>query len=66
MSLNGVAPPNTPRFSGEPEGGAITGNRLFVATPGEGQTPTPFNAFNPFNPFNQIISSGTRALLRFR
>src|SRR5438874_75913 len=50
MNLNGVAPPNTPRFAGQPEGGV-----------GEVQTPTPANAFNPFNPFNQIISGGTRA-----
>src|SRR5438477_10735591 len=51
MNLNGVAPPNTPRFAGQPEG----------AGAGEVQTPTPANAFNPFNPFNQIISGGTRA-----
>src|SRR5437764_6832928 len=51
MDLNGVAPPNTPRFAGQPEG----------PNPGEVQTPTPANAFNPFNPFNQIISGGTRA-----
>src|SRR5205814_4994368 len=50
-NLNGVAPPNTPRFVGQPAG---TG-------PGEVQTNTPVNAFNPFNPFNQIISGGTRA-----
>jgi iron complex outermembrane receptor protein len=49
--LNGVAPPNTPRFAGQPEG----------AGAGEVQTNTPVNAFNPFNPFNQIISGGTRA-----
>ena len=61
-NLNGVAPPNTPRFAGQPEGGTIdpvTGQ--FVATPGEVQTLTPADAFNPFNPFNQIISGGTRA-----
>ncbi len=51
MNLNGVAPPNTPRFIGQPEG----------ANAGEVQTNTPVNAFNPFNPFNQIISGGTRA-----
>ena len=50
-SLNGVAPPNTPRFAGQPEGSGV----------GEDQTPTPVDAFNPFNPFNQIISGGTRA-----
>src|SRR5437763_3100379 len=50
-NLNGVAPPNTPRFVGQPAG---TG-------PGEVQTNVPVNAFNPFNPFNQIISGGTRA-----
>src|SRR5207253_142726 len=49
--LGGVAPPNTPRFAGQPEG----------AGAGEVQTPTPPNAFNPFNPFNQIIAGGTRA-----
>jgi iron complex outermembrane recepter protein len=51
MDLGGVAPPNTPRFAGQPEG----------AGAGEVQTSTPANAFNPFNPFNQIISGGTRA-----
>jgi iron complex outermembrane recepter protein len=51
MDLGGVAPPNTPRFVGQPAG---TGA-------GEVQTNTPVNAFNPFNPFNQIISGGTRA-----
>ena len=51
MNLNGVPPPNTPRFVGQPAG---TG-------PGEVQTNTPVDAFNPFNPFNQIISGGTRA-----
>jgi iron complex outermembrane receptor protein len=50
-NLNGVPPPNTPRFVGQPAG---TG-------PGEVQTNTPVDAFNPFNPFNQIISGGTRA-----
>ena len=49
--LGGVAPPNTPRFAGQPEG----------AGAGEVQTPTPPDAFNPFNPFNQIIAGGTRA-----
>src|SRR5438874_7558071 len=58
--LNGVAPPNTPRFAGQPEGGTIV-NGMFVPTPGEVQTSVPANAFNPFNPFNQIISGGTRA-----
>jgi iron complex outermembrane receptor protein len=56
--LNGVAPPNTPRFVGEPgsgPGGALAG--------GENQTSVPANAFNPFNPFNQIISGGSRARL---
>jgi iron complex outermembrane recepter protein len=52
-NLNGVAPPNTPRFAGQPDTGV----------PGEVATPTPFTAFNPFNPFNQIISGGTRARL---
>ena len=60
MDLNGVAPPNTPRFAGQPQGGTIV-NGMFVPTPGEDLTPTPVNAFNPFNPFNQIISGGTRA-----
>ena len=50
-NLNGVAPPNTPRFAGQPEGSGV----------GEVQTSTPADAFNPFNPFNQIISGGTRA-----
>jgi iron complex outermembrane recepter protein len=50
-NLNGVAPPNTPRFAGQPAG----------AGAGEVQTPTPVDAFNPFNPFNQIIAGGTRA-----
>jgi len=50
-NLNGAAPPNTPRFAGQPES----------LNPGEVQTSTPVNAFNPFNPFNQIISGGTRA-----
>ena len=50
-NLNGVAPPNTPRFAGQPEGTGV----------GEVQTNTPVDAFNPFNPFNQIISGGTRA-----
>jgi hypothetical protein len=50
-NLNGVAPPNTPRFAGQPAGTDI----------GEDQTNTPVDAFNPFNPFNQIISGGTRA-----
>src|SRR5262249_29719430 len=60
--LNGVAPPNTPRFAGQPQGGTIdptTGK--FVPNPGEVQTNVPVDAFNPFNPFNQIISGGTRA-----
>jgi outer membrane receptor protein involved in Fe transport len=60
--LNGVAPPNTPRFVGQPQGGTIdpiTGK--FVPNPGEVQTNVPVDAFNPFNPFNQIISGGTRA-----
>jgi iron complex outermembrane recepter protein len=50
-NLLGVAPPNTPRFAGQPEGTGI----------GEVQTPVPVDAFNPFNPFNQIIAGGTRA-----
>src|SRR5438552_11741983 len=49
--LGGVAPPNTPRFAGQPEG----------AGAGKGQSPAPPEAFNPFNPFNQIIAGGTRA-----
>ena len=57
-NLNGTAPPNTPRFTGEPgsgPGGAFA--------PGENQTSVPPNAFNPFNPFNQILSGGSRARL---
>ncbi|MEY2540126.1 MAG: iron complex outerrane recepter protein, partial [Verrucomicrobiota bacterium] len=50
-NLMGVAPPNTPRFAGQPAS----------AVPGEVQTNVPVDAFNPFNPFNQIISGGTRA-----
>jgi iron complex outermembrane recepter protein len=57
--LNGAAPPNTPRFAGQPAGVDAEGNPI----PGEVQTNTPANAFNPFNPFNQIISGGTRARL---
>jgi iron complex outermembrane recepter protein len=57
-NLNGVAPPNTPVFAGEPVViDPVTGN----PEAGSVQTPTPFTAFNPFNPFNQIISGGTRA-----
>jgi len=52
-NLNGVAPPNTPRFAGQPAG----------AGAGEIETNTPVDAFNPFNPFNQIISGGSRARL---
>jgi len=52
-NLNGVAPPNTPRFAGQPAGPGA----------GEIQTDVPANAFNPFNPFNQIISGGSRARL---
>jgi iron complex outermembrane recepter protein len=51
--LNGVAPPNTPRFAGQGTG----------ANPGENATNVPINAFNPFNPFDQIISGGSRARL---
>src|SRR5215831_3686934 len=50
-NLNGVAPPNTPRFAGQPASTA----------PGEVQTGVPVDAFNPFNPFDQILSGGTRA-----
>ncbi|MEY2485113.1 MAG: iron complex outerrane recepter protein [Verrucomicrobiota bacterium] len=50
-NLMGVAPPNTPRFAGQPAS----------AVPGEIQTNVPIDAFNPFNPFNQIISGGSRA-----
>ena len=57
-NLNGVAPPGTPRFVGEPGSGA---GGAFA--PGEVQTLVPANAFNPFNPFNQIISGGSRARL---
>jgi iron complex outermembrane recepter protein len=49
--LNGVAPPNTPRYANQPASTA----------PGEVATGVDPNAFNPFNPFNQIISGGTRA-----
>src|SRR6476660_121158 len=49
--LGGVAPPNTPRFVGQPAG--VLG--------GEVQTNTPVDAFNPFNQFNQIDSGGPRA-----
>src|SRR5689334_18099450 len=52
MPLNGVAPPNTPRFVGEPNSG-LNNNA------GENPTSVPANAFNPFNPFNQIISGGS-------
>jgi iron complex outermembrane receptor protein len=50
-NLNGAAPPNTPRFVGQPAS----------TLPGEVATTTPLDAFNPFNPFNQILSGGTRA-----
>ena len=50
-NLNGVAPPNTPRFVGQGTG----------PNAGEVATTTPIDAFNPFNPFNQILSGGTRA-----
>jgi iron complex outermembrane receptor protein len=63
-NLNGVAPPNTPRFVGEPGSGPIdpvTGQPSLAA--GENPTSVPANAFNPFNPFNQIISGGSRARL---
>src|SRR4029077_13179577 len=56
MNLNGVAPPNTPRFVGEPTSG-LNNNA------GENPTAVQANAFNPFNPFNQIISGGSRARL---
>ena len=58
MSLNGVAPPGTPRFVGEAGSGP---GGAFAA----GETPTnvPADAFNPFNPFNQILSGGSRARL---
>lgn len=58
MNLNGAAPPNTPRFSGEP-GSGLGG----AFAPGENVTEVPANAFNPFNPFNQIISNNSRARL---
>ena len=64
MPLAGVAPPNTPRFVGEPGTGPInpaTGQPTLA--PGENPTNVPANAFNPFNPFNQIISGGSRARL---
>jgi iron complex outermembrane receptor protein len=57
-NLNGMAPPNTPRFIGEP--GSGPGGAL---APGENPTSVPPDAFNPFNPFNQIISGGSRARL---
>src|ERR1700736_6289570 len=53
MNLNGVAPPNTPRFAGELGTGP---GGTFAA--GENATNVPVNAFNPFNPFNQILSGG--------
>src|SRR4051794_27511152 len=56
--LNGMAPPNTPRFTGEP--GSGPGGAL---APGENPTSVLPNAFNPFNPFNQILSGGSRARL---
>ena len=58
IALNGIAPPNTPRFIGEPgsgPGGAFA--------PGENPTSVAPDAFNPFNPFNQILSGGSRARL---
>ncbi|HJT82092.1 MAG TPA: TonB-dependent receptor [Chthoniobacterales bacterium] len=58
VPLNGVAPPNTPRFVGEAGTGA---GGAFLA--GEHPTNVPADAFNPFNPFNQIISGGSRARL---
>jgi iron complex outermembrane receptor protein len=58
MPLNGIAPPGTPRFAGQP--GSGPGGAL---APGENQTNVPANAFNPFNPFNQILSGGGRARL---
>ncbi|MFL6514160.1 MAG: TonB-dependent receptor domain-containing protein [Chthoniobacterales bacterium] len=58
MPLNGVAPPGTPRFVGEP--GSGPGGALAA---GETPTSVPIDAFNPFNPFNQILSGGTRARL---
>jgi iron complex outermembrane receptor protein len=58
MNLNGVAPPNTPRFAGEPGSGPAG-----ATAPGENATNVPANAFNPFNPFNQILSGGGRARL---
>jgi iron complex outermembrane receptor protein len=64
MPLNGMAPPNTPRFVGEPGTGPInplTGQPTLA--PGENPTAVQPNAFNPFNPFNQIISGGSRARL---
>jgi iron complex outermembrane receptor protein len=64
MPLNGVAPPNTPRFVGQPGSGPIdplTGQATLAA--GENPTAVEADAFNPFNPFNQIISGGTRARL---
>ena len=62
--LNGVAPPNTPRFVGQPGTGPvdpITGQPTFAA--GENPTSVEPDAFNPFNPFDQIISGGSRARL---
>ncbi|HJT81322.1 MAG TPA: TonB-dependent receptor [Chthoniobacterales bacterium] len=64
VPLNGVAPPNTPRFVGQPGTGPIdpiTGQPTFAA--GENPTSVEADAFNPFNPFNQIISGGSRARL---
>ncbi|HEY4281527.1 MAG TPA: TonB-dependent receptor, partial [Chthoniobacterales bacterium] len=58
IPLNGVAPPNTPRFVGET--GSGPGGALAA---GENATGVDANAFNPFNPFNQIISGGSRARL---
>jgi iron complex outermembrane receptor protein len=57
-NLNGTAPPNTPRFVGEP--GSGPGGAL---APGENPTSVPANAFNPFNPFNQILSGSSTARL---
>ncbi|HEY4282825.1 MAG TPA: TonB-dependent receptor [Chthoniobacterales bacterium] len=57
-NLNGTAPPNTPRFTGEP--GSGPGG---VLAPGENPTSIMPDSFNPFNPFNQILSGGSRARL---
>ena len=57
-NLNGTAPPNTPRFAGEP--GSGPGGAL---APAENPTNVPADALNPFNPFNQIVSGSSTARL---